>query len=527
MTERLPRYPDTVWSLIDRRARATPHSPMLVDDHGRCTTSGEYRQLCERVAAGLAQHHGIGEASVVSWQLPTSIEAFVLLGALARLGATQNPILPMLRQQEVSQITAQADTDLLIVPRRFRGFDHAEMASDLSRTGGFDVAVIEHDAVADGASTEAVLPVGDPAQLPRPPASDGVRWLYHSSGTTAAPKGVRHTDRSVMHGATGMIAVLGFDPSDVYPIAYPVTHIGGTTALTTQLMTGAQLALTDVFDPDRSPAFMSAVGASLLGSAVPFFHAYLDAQRNSATRLFPRLRACLNGGAPKPVSLCRAVRDELGGAGIIGSWGLTEFPIATFGSPFDDAETLARTEGRPVPSVEIRVVNKVGRDVPVGDEGELWLRGPQCSAGYVDTALNADAFVDAGWFRTGDLGVVGPQGHVEITGRIKDIIIRNAENLSALEIEQALGSHPDIADVAVVGLPDARTGERACAVIVLNAGRPAPTMADLTRHCARLGLARQKVPERIEEIDELPRNSLGKVLKPQLRARYAAQGDPP
>jgi acyl-CoA synthetase (AMP-forming)/AMP-acid ligase II len=328
-----------------------------------------------------------------------------------------------------------------------------------------------------------------------------------------------------MHGATGMLSVLGFEPSDVYPIAFPITHIGGMTALTTQLMSGATLAFCDVFDRERSPAFMSTVDASLLGSAVPFFHAYLDAQRRSPDRLFPRLRACLNGGAPKPPALHASVREELGGVGIIGSWGLTEFPIATFGSPSDSDELLARTEGRAVPGVIVRAVDPDGRDVAPGDEGELWLNGPQCFTGYTDRRLDADAFVDGKWLRTGDLGTIGPTGHVQITGRIKDIIIRNAENLSALEIENAITMHPDVAEVAVIGLPDDRTGERACAVIVAATGHAVPTLQQLAIHCTTLGLAVQKIPERVEQVDTLPRNLLGKVLKRELRARFAPPDD--
>lgn len=527
MTEpAVPCYPATLWELIERRAGTALRGTMFVDDLGRRLTTGGYRDLCVLVAAGLHERHGIGPGSVVSWQLPTGVEAFVMIGALARLGAVQNPVIPILRTREVDYITAQVATQLLVVPHEFRGHDHLAMASDISACHGFDVLGVDlaPDRDPDVAST---LPIGDPDGLPPAPTTDGVRWLYHTSGTTADPKGIRHTDRSVMHGATGMLAVLGFDETDMYPIAYPVAHIGGMTALTTHLVSGAQLALTDTFDRERSPAFMASVSATLLGSAVPFFHAYLDAQRQTAERLYPRLRACLNGGAPKPPALHRAVRDELGGVGVIGSWGLTEFPIATFGSPLDGDELLARTEGRAVPGVAVRAVDGDGRDVATGEEGELWLRGPQQFAGYIDAALDPVALTDDGWLRTGDLGLIGPGGHVQITGRIKDVIIRNAENLSALEIELAVATHPDVAEVAVIGLPDDRTGERACAVVVPVPGRHAPALDELAAHCRQLGLARQKVPERIEEVGALPRNLLGKVLKRELRDRFDDRGGRP
>jgi cyclohexanecarboxylate-CoA ligase len=211
---------------------------------------------------------------------------------------------------------------------------------------------------------------------------------------------------------------------------------------------------------------------------------------------------------------------ELFGTGIVSSWGLTEFPIATVCTLDDTDEDLALTEGRVVPGVELRVVGTDGREVAPGEEGELRLRGPQMCRGYVDPALDADAVDDRGYFRTGDLGVVGPRGHVRITGRIKDIIIRNAENISAQEIENVLYTHPKVADVAVIGVPDARTGERACAVVVPAEGAGAVSLAELAEHCRAQQLATQKIPERLEIVTALPRNALDKILKQDLRRTY-------
>jgi acyl-CoA synthetase (AMP-forming)/AMP-acid ligase II len=515
----VPAYPTTFWRLIGERAAATPDRTMLIDDRGRRVTCQEFAVACERFAAAVQRRHGIGPGDVVSWQLPTSIEALVAMGGLARLGVVQNPIIPILRRREGEFITRQVGSRVVIVPDVFRGFDHAGMASELSGEVGFDVLVL-----GDAGDPAAIgLPLDDPDDLPAPPSEDGVRWLYHSSGTTADPKGIQHSDRTVMHGSTGMLAVLGFSPDDVYPIVFPVAHIGGMSVLTTQLMSGSQLALMDAWDPVRSTAYMAEIGSTLLGSAVPFFRAYLDAQlAHGPEPLFPRLRACLNGGAPKPPVLHEEVRDVLGGPGIIGSWGLTEFPIATYGALDDPDHLIATTEGRPVPGVTLRVVGSDDRDLPPGEEGELRLSGPQRFIGYLDRALDADAIDERGFLRTGDLGVVEPTGHVRITGRIKDIIIRNAENLSALEIEHALAQHAAVGDVAVIGIPDPRTGERACAVIVVAAGATAPTLADLGAHCRALGLANQKIPERLEVVDALPRNTLGKVLKRDLRATFTA-----
>jgi non-ribosomal peptide synthetase component E (peptide arylation enzyme) len=150
-------------------------------------------------------------------------------------------------------------------------------------------------------------------------------------------------------------------------------------------------------------------------------------------------------------------------------------------------------------------------------EGELRVRGPQCFAGYVDTTLDAEAFDADGFFRTGDLGVIDADGFVRVTGRLKDIIIRNAENISAVEVEDALFEHPAIEDVAVVGVPDPRTGERCCAVVVLADPEVQLSLADIAAHCRARGLANQKIPEQLEIVTELPRNPMGKVLKHELR----------
>jgi acyl-CoA synthetase (AMP-forming)/AMP-acid ligase II len=220
-----------------------------------------------------------------------------------------------------------------------------------------------------------------------------------------------------------------------------------------------------------------------------------------------------------PAEIQQSVRDVLGTSGIANAWGLTEFPVAASPTPDDLPECLDRTVGRPVPGVHVRVVDADERELGVNEEGELRLQGPQCFQGYVDAALDADAFDRDGWFRTGDMGLVDDDGNVRITGRLKDLIIRNAENISALEIEDAVLRHPAVSDVAVIGVPDPRTGERVCAVAVVTPGAEID-LAGVVDHCRALGLPRFKVPERLEVIDTLPRNTLGKVLKNELRARF-------
>jgi acyl-CoA synthetase (AMP-forming)/AMP-acid ligase II len=435
----------------------------------------------------------------------------VLLLALSRLGAVQNPIIPILRHREVSFITAQTKAELLITPSVWRNFDYAAMAGEIA--AGQDLATMAID--------RGQLPTGDPDTLPPPPTGEGnpVRFVYYSSGTTADPKGCRHTDASVMASARGSV-MMGLDADDVVAMPAPYTHIGGNARTCAMLHRGFRVVFIEMFDRVKSPLELAAHGVTKLGSAVPFFHAYRDAQlRHGSEPLFPRLRAFNSGGAPKPPELYFELK-ELFGVPMLSSWGLTEFPIITYSVHEDSDEDLSLTEGRVVPGVDLRVVSPEGVDLPPGQEGELLARGPQSIVGYVDSRLDADAFDAQGFFRTGDLGVVGPRGHVRITGRLKDVIIRNAENISAQEIEGVLYTHPKVGDVAVIGVPDPRTGERACAVVVLAEGVETVTLAELVDYCRGHQLAVQKIPERLEIIDVLPRNSMGKILKQELRKTY-------
>ncbi len=310
------------------------------------------------------------------------------------------------------------------------------------------------------------------------------RWLYHTSGSTGDPKGVWHTDASVMAGSYGFIAGYTPTPDDVYPMAFPITHIGGVAIVTSSLLTGYRLVLLDVFDAERSPLVMAEHGATLLGSAIPFFQAYMAAQRKHGPEpLFPRLRSCVGGGAPNSPELHREVQEVLGGRGVCSSWGLTEFPIATAPSIDDTDEQLSTTEGRLSPGVQIRIIRPDGSECASDEAGELCLFGPQLLRGYANPDLMKDAFDDHGFFRTGDLGLVLPSGHVRITGRLKDVVIRNAENISATEVEDVLHGHPKIADVAIIGVPDPRTGERCCAVVQLADGVDSLTLAEIGEYC--------------------------------------------
>jgi acyl-CoA synthetase (AMP-forming)/AMP-acid ligase II len=465
----------------------------------------------------------VGEGTPVSWQLPTWIESFVLVGALARLGAVQNPILPICREREVGFMTRQTGARFLVVPGEWRGFDYPAMARAVSGAAGDDgprVLVVDR-----------ALPEGDPATLgerpvspaPAPaPGDEPVRWIFYTSGTTADPKGARHTDATVAASARGLNRALDLRADDRFGLVFPFTHVGGIATLFGLLMTGGAAILVEAFDPVPTVEVLRRNGLTLGGAGTAFWLAYLAVQRTQpGTPIFPRLRALVGGGSPKPPTLHAEVKAELGGVGVASGYGLTECPSLALGSVRDPDTKLAVTDGRAAPGVQIRIVADDDRILPAGHVGEVRVRGPQLFLGYVDESLNADAFDADGFLHTGDLGRLDDDGYLVITGRLKDIIIRKGENISAKELEDVLYAHPKIADVSVIGLPDPERGERVCAVVILTPDASGLTLAEIAAWCRERGLMTQKIPEQLEIVDSLPYNPAGKVKKDELRNKYA------
>lgn len=527
----MPILGGNLWDLIEARVASTPDREMLVDDHGQRVTFREFCNRAEAMAAGFAaEPFSLREGDVVSWQLPTWIDSVVLAAALNRIGVVQNPIIPIYREREVGFCSRQARSRLLIVPGVWQGFDFGAMADDIAAG---------HAAPDDGGepqdmgvlvATPGNFPEGDPASLPPLPAPPEesetlpMRWLLYTSGTTADPKGARHTDSSMAAISLAMGERFQCVPDDRSILAFPFTHIGGITWLFTSLQYGVCNLLTEAFAPDATIGFMARENVTLAGSGTPFHQAYLNAQRQRPDeKIFPNVRSCPGGGAPKPPQMHYDIKKELGGAGVVSGWGLTEAPILSLGSMDDPDEKLAETEGKPMPGVDLRVVKHDGTLATPGEEGELRVKAPQLMLGYLDESLNAEGFDENGYFRTGDLGMFDNEGYVIITGRLKDIIIRHGENISAKEIEDMLYEHPNVEDVAVVGLPDDVTGERACAVVSTPQGAEPLGFAQMQEFLTSKGLRKQAIPEQLEFTDVVPRNPSGKLLKQELRDAYQAK----
>ncbi len=499
----------TLWESICARAAATPDKRMAIDEADRTMTFGEYRDRCEVAAAGF-HDLGVSAGTPVSWILPSTFESMILAGALARLGARQNPILPLYRHREVGFIVAQSTAEVIVVPPAIRDFDSAQMARDVAA----DNATVRHVIVVD-----PDLPAGDPATLPPAAGSStDIAWLFYSSGTTADPKGALHTDASISAASDGMQSGCHIGPDDKSAVVFPITHVGGLVWLFNAMHTGVELLMVEAYNPATTPGWLSDHGCTCAGAGTVFFMGYLAAQRAlpDGERLLANVRIFNGGGAPKPPTLHGELMDVFG-APLLNGWGLTEAPINTMAAVDDPDEKLALTEGRAVPGTQLRTVID-GRVLAAGEEGELQVKGPQVCVGYLDSSLDDDAFTD-GWFRTGDLGVIDDDGFVVITGRLKDVIIRKGENISAKEVEDLVHTHPKVAEVAVVGVPDDERGELAVAVVV-TAGDTPISHDELVAHLAESALSKHKYPERLELVEALPRNPTGKILKKDLRKLF-------
>jgi acyl-CoA synthetase (AMP-forming)/AMP-acid ligase II len=513
---------DSIWDLVARRAERTPERTMLVDQAGTKITFGAFARRAEELAAGLF-NLGVKPATVVSWQLPTRIDTVVLSAALARLGAVQNPILHIYRQREVAFVLSQMAPELFFVPGSFKGFDYAGMAAEVSKDLEFPPTVV----VAD-----AGLPEGDPDRLPAPPAPssvDEVRWVYYTSGTTSDPKGVRHTDRTLLTGGRGLAMALELSDSDVGSIAFPFAHIAGPDYLVMMLALGFSSVIVDSFVPTEAVEIFSRYGVTMAGGSTAFYLGYLAEQRKQPGRkVIPTLRLLSGGGAPMPPEVFDEVRREIG-VKVTHGYGMTEIPMITMGSPGDTDEQLANTVGKPVYEAQLRIAPAEAATAEPGTapgaarEGEVRVRGPMVCKGYTGEAQSDEVFDEDGWLRTGDLGYLRPDGHLVLTGRLKDVIIRKGENISAKEVEDLLYTHPKVGDVAVVGLPDPARGERVCAVVETAPQADPITFEEMVEHLRAARLMEQKVPEQLEVVDSLPRNeTLNKVLKYKLREQYSS-----
>jgi cyclohexanecarboxylate-CoA ligase len=495
-------------------AAERPEAVAVVDGAATLTYGNLERSV--RAAAGSLAALGVGRGEVVSWQLPNWHEAVILHHAVLRLGAVSNPIVPIYRHREVGYILRQAESQVVVVPGDFRGFDYPAMIADL-RPG---LPSLRHVVTVRPAG-RAVLPFdellqGEPgfAGTAGRDADDPMLLMF-TSGTTAHPKGVVHTHNTLDYECRSIIDVYDLGPDDVVFMPSPVTHITGLLyGLLMPAMLRTRVVLQDVWDATAALRLIEQQRCSFTMAATPFLHGLVhhpDLPSFDLTSM--RVFAC--GGADVPPALIRQAGERLGTTATR-VYGSTEFPTLSTSPPDAPPDKRAGTDGRAIGAAEYRVVDDARADLRVGQTGELLVRGPELFPGYLAAADNDGAFTPDGWFHTGDLAVADPDGYVSIRGRKKDIILRGGENISATEVENLLFEHPAVREAAVVAMPDPVLTERACAFIVPESGQT-PTLPELTAFLISRQLAKQKLPERLELVAELPKTQSGKVQKFRLR----------
>ncbi|MCV7385825.1 AMP-binding protein [Mycolicibacter longobardus] len=501
----------TLADALAAAAAQTPDRVLLIDGDARLTCRDLHARATVLAGAMLER---MPTGSVVSFMLPNWHEAAVVYLAATLSGMVVNPILPSLRDAELTFILADSGTRMLFAPERFRGHDYAAM---LTRVAGSladppETVVVRGDS--DGHTAYRSLLANPPATALPTLDPDAVRLLLYTSGTTGRAKGVLHSHNSV----NALIAQLArywlVEPGDRFLVPSPIAHIGGSIyAFECPLLLGTTAVLVDTWNPDAAVGLMLTERCTHVAGATPFLTQLLAAARRADTRL-PDLKLFICGGASVPAALIREAAGYFCGATVTRVYGSSEVPVTTVGSiGAQELSHAAETDGR-AGIADIKLVTRSG--APSG-EGEIYVRGPQMLLGYRHPEDERDCFDTEGYFATGDLGRWVDDDYLLVTGRIKDLIIRNGENISAREVEDILLEHPQIAEIAVVGVPDARTGERACAVIV-PAGDTAPDVADLRAILTARGVALFKVPEQVMIWDELPKNDAGKVVKQQIRA---------
>uniref|UniRef100_UPI0035C9CD5F AMP-binding protein n=1 Tax=uncultured Sphingomonas sp. TaxID=158754 RepID=UPI0035C9CD5F len=466
---------------------------------------------------------GLMPGDVIAFQLPNWIETAMIALAARMSGLIINPIPPIYRDAELAYILADCGAKLIFIPEIFRKHDHLATLTRLrDRLPALrDVIVVRgagdlrwEDAIASAPIEEAVLPAVDPA---------AVMMIMYTSGTTGKPKGVMHIHHGFDHRVRAMGEAWNIGPDDVVFMPSPVSHITGAFwAFDMPWVRGSRSVLIDIWAADDGIRCIEDNRCTVSGGATPFLQQLLDVTRERPGAL-SSLRLFFCGGTTVSPELIKRSSEAFPNCLFFRVYGSTEMTTATLGiQDRSQAELGAETDGVIAYPTEIRIVDPVSdADLPDGDEGEILARGPGLFVGYVHPTDNAENFTPDGFFRMGDLGRRIHGDYLVITGRKKDIIIRSGENISPKEVEDLLYAHPSIAEVAIVAMPSATTGEKGCAFVIPRAGATLD-LREIGRFLDAAGLARQKFPEYLELVDDLPRVPSGKVKKDVLRLRARA-----
>ncbi|MEE3119109.1 AMP-binding protein [Marinobacter sp.] len=516
---------------LDDAVAATPDRDAIVayrvtdDAHTRLS----YRELNQRVtrmAAGLAAL-GIEAGDVVACQLPNWWQTTALHLACMRIGAILNPLMPIFRERELRFMLHHNEAKLLVIPKVFRGFDYEAMLERLLP----ELPELATLLVIDGAgerSFEARLlepaweETTDTDRLfaERKPGPDAVIQILYTSGTTGEPKGVMHTSNTLFANVRPYAERLGLSGADRVLMASPLAHqTGFLYGIMMPVYLGTTAILQDIWDAEFVCRVIAAEQPAFTMAATPFLADLVKTAPRHEGEL-DSLRIFVSAGAPIPTAVVEQAGKVLK-ATIVSAWGMTENGAVTMTCPDDPAERASQSDGKALPWVEVRVADYQGQPLPAGEEGNLLMRGASLFVGYLKRPelYGVDA---EGWFGTGDLARMDADGYIRITGRTKDVVIRGGENIPVVEVENLLYQLPGVADVALVGCPDERLGERLCAYVTLDEAATGLDLAQVTRYLTEQQLSKNYLPEYLEVIDAMPRTASGKIQKFKLREQAKA-----
>ncbi|MDQ1027165.1 acyl-CoA synthetase (AMP-forming)/AMP-acid ligase II [Streptomyces umbrinus] len=530
---------DMEWGTIPGLVRGAADRYADVEAVVEGRTRVSYAELGARVerAAAACVANGVNPGDRVAIWAPNTLDWIVSsLGAVSA-GAVLVPLNTRFKGTEAAYILSRSRAKLLFVTGTFLGTSYVaslrraagEGSGSASPLGGLphleQVVVLSDDAPADFRTWKDFLASGDGVAASDVRArasaveSSSPSDIVYTSGTTGRPKGAVITHAQTLRAYEVWSDLAGLREGDRYLIVNPFFHTFGYKAgVIACLMRGATMIPQPVFNVDTVLANVASERISVLPGPPTLHQSLLDHPGRDAYDLSP-LRLVVTGAAVVPLRLVERLREELGVDTVLTAYGLSEASgIVSMCRRGDEPGVIASTSGRAIPGTEVRVVDAAGVSVAPGAQGEVLVRGFNVMGGYYEDArATSEVLTPDGWLRTGDVGVLDPAGNLRITDRIKDMFIVGGFNAYPAEIEQLLGLHPDVADVAVIGVPDARLGEVGRAYVVRRPG--AVATADDLIAWARREMANYKVPRTVEFVGELPRNASGKVVKGELRAR--------